>query len=203
MKEDQDYIRDITQMRTMMERSSKFLSLSGLAGIMAGVYGLAGAYFAYKVYGFSPKQIVYDNVPRDWLKAGFVAIIVLILAIGTGILLSYRNAYRKHEKFWDPTAWRVLISMSVPLIAGAVLIFILISKGLIGLVAPVTLIFYGMAQYNASKHTYGEMKSLGIIHIVLGLVSAYWIEYGLLCWALGFGVIHIIYGIYLHYRHER
>jgi hypothetical protein len=97
----------------------------------------------------------------------------------------------------------LLVNMAVPLIAGGLLILILISKGLIGLVAPFTLLFYGLALYNGSKFTYEEVRILGVIQIILGLISAIYIEYGLLIWAVGFGIVHIIYGIYIHYKYER
>lgn len=208
MKENQDYIRDIAEMRSMMERSSKFLSLSGLAGIMAGIYALAGAYIAYKIFYFNPDEIVYNtirsgSVSSSLLQVVLLAVLILVLALGTAIFLSYKKARKRGEKLWNPTARRLLINMSVPLVVGGLLILILISKGLIGLIAPFTLIFYGLALYNASKFTYEEVRSLGLIEIALGLVSSYFVGYGLLFWAVGFGVVHIIYGIYMHYRYER
>jgi len=207
MKEEQDYIRDIAEMRLMMERSSKFLSLSGLAGIMAGIYALSGAFIAYEIFHFNPDQIVYStlsgSLPSSLLRVIFLAIIILMLATSTAVFLSHKKASKKGEKFWNPAARRLLINMAVPLIAGGLLILILISKGLIGLIAPFTLLFYGMALYNASKFTYEEVKSLALIEIGAGLISSYFVEYGLLFWAFGFGVVHIIYGIYMHYRYER
>lgn len=208
MKDEQNYIQDIAEMRSMMERSSKFLSLSGLAGIMAGIYALAGAYIAYKFFYFNPDEIVYDTLKSgslsfSLLKVIFLAIIILILAIGTAIFLSYKKANKRGEKLWNATAKRLLINMAVPLIAGGLLILILISKGLIGFIAPFTLLFYGLALYNASKFTYEEVRSLGLIQIGLGLISSYFVGYGLIFWAFGFGVVHIIYGIYMHYKYER
>ena len=208
MKEQEDYIRDIEEVRSMMERSSKFLSLSGLAGIMAGIYALGGAYVAWKYYGFNPQEIISNTIKGGSLPAGLLgvislAIIVLVLAIGTAVFLSFQKASKKGEKFWNPTTERVLINLTIPLIAGGIFTLILISQGLIGLVAPSTLIFYGLAQFNASQFTYGEMRSLGLVHIVLGLIGSYFVEYGLLCWAIGFGLVHIIYGIYIHFRYER
>jgi uncharacterized membrane protein len=208
MKDQPDYIKDIAEMRSMMERSSKFLSLSGLAGIMAGIYALAGAYIAYAVFDFNPGQDVYNpsqpaSVSTDLLKVVFLAFLILILSIGTAVFLSHRKAVKRSEKFWDATARRVLINMAVPLIAGGLLILVLMAKGLIGFMAPFTLLFYGLALYNAGKFTYDEVKSLGLIQIGLGLIGCCFVEYGLLCWAIGFGLVHIIYGIYLHYRYER
>ena len=192
----------------MMERSSKFLSLSGLAGIMAGFYALVGAFIAYKILDFNPNEIIANPVlstdlQSKLVKVIFLAIIILLLAVGTAVFLSYKKAIKRREKFWNPTAKRLLINMSVPLIAGGLLILVLIAKGLIGFIAPFTLLFYGLALYNASKFTYEEVRSLGLIQIALGLLSSYFVGYGLLCWAIGFGIVHIIYGIYMHYRYER
>ncbi|SFC72145.1 hypothetical protein [Spirosoma endophyticum] len=208
MQEEQDYIRDIAQIRSIMERSSKFLSLAGWAGIMAGLYALAGAYIAYAVLDFNPDELVYSPAQSGGSSAGLVKVIglaslILVLAIGTAILLSYNKATKRREKLWNAIVRRLLINMAVPLLAGGLLLLILIGKGLIGLLAPVALLFYGLALYNASQFTYEEVKSLGLIQIGLGLLSAYYVEYGLVCWALGFGVAHIMYGIYMHYRYER
>jgi hypothetical protein len=204
MKEEQDYIRDIAQIRAIMERSSKFLSLAGWAGIMAGLYALAGAYIAYEILEFNPDRLIYDLPQSSSLqKVIGLAIIILLLAIGTAILLSYNKATKRGEKLWNAIVKRLVINMAVPLVVGGLLILILISKGLIGLIAPFTLLFYGLALYNAGRFTYELIKSLGLIQISLGLLSAYYIEYGLLYWALGFGVAHILYGIYMHYRYER
>ena len=208
MKEEKDYIQDIADIRSMMERSSKFLSLSGWAGVLAGIYALTGAYIAYDFFNFNPDQIVYSSLESESLalslpKAIFLAILILILAIGTASFLSYKKANKKGEKIWNATTRRLLINMAVPLLTGGLLILILLLKGLIGLIAPFTLIFYGLAIYNASRFTYDEVKILGFIQIGLGLISSYFVEYGLLIWALGFGVVHIIYGIYMYYKYEK
>lgn len=207
MKAEKDYIRDIAEIRSMMERTSKFLSLSGWAGVMAGIYALTGAYLAYKLFYFNPDEITYTTTTSgDWSttlpKLIFLALIILVLAIGTAVFLSYRKASKRGEKLWNATSRRLLIHMFVPLVAGGLLILVLISKGLIGLMAPFTLIFYGLALYNAGKFTYGEVRVLGLIEVGLGLIGAYFIGYGLLFWAIGFGLLHIIYGIYIHYRYE-
>jgi hypothetical protein len=93
--------------------------------------------------------------------------------------------------------------MLVPLVSGGILILVLIVKDLIGLIAPLMLLFYGLALYNASKFTIDEVKFLGMTQIGLGLIASYFTEYGLLFWSIGFGVVHIIYGIYMYFRYER
>lgn len=203
MKEEQDYIQDIAEIRSMMERSSKFLSLSGWAGIMAGIYALAGVWIAYHVYGFSPSAINYTMAGEELSKVIWLAIAVLVLAVGTAVMLSRKKAGKRDESTWNATSRRMLMHMAVPLFAGGLLIFILLAKGLVGLMAPLTLLFYGLALYNASKFTYDDMKFLGLIQMGLGLLSAWLITYSMFLWALGFGFVHIGYGMYMYYRYER
>lgn len=208
MREERDYIQDIAEIRSMMERSSKFLSLSGLAGIMAGVYALAGAFIVYHFFHFNPDHIRYINLLPGFLSPDvfdvfLVAFLVLILAIGTAVFLSYKKAQKRDEHIWNATSRHMLVHMAVPLVAGGILLLVLWSKGLIGLLAPVSLVFYGLALYNAGKFTYDDVKSLGLIQIGLGLLGAYYTGYGLLFWAIGFGAFHIIYGSYMHFRYER
>lgn len=201
MKEDQDYIQDIAEIRSMMERSSKFLSLSGWAGIMAGLYALAGAWITYTVFGFNPDEIFYSSPALP--KVILLGLLILLLALVTAIYLSRKKARNKGEKIWNATSRRLLSSMAVPLATGGILILVFISKGLTGLIAPLSLLFYGLALYNAGNYTINEVKFLGMVQTGLGLISAWFIEYGLLFWAVGFGVVHIVYGIYMYFRYER
>lgn len=201
MKEEQDYIKDIAEIRSMMERSSKFLSLSGWAGIMAGLYALAGAYFAHSAFGFNPDELFYSS--PNLASVIWLAIGILVLALITAIYFSKRKADGNGENIWNATSRRLLSSMAVPLVAGGAFILILMAHGLIGLIAPLMLLFYGFALVNAGYYTITEVKVMGMVQIVLGLSGAWFIEYGFLLWAVGFGLVHIIYGIYMHFRYER
>ena len=208
MKEEKDYIKDISEIRSMMERSSRFLSLSGLSGVMAGIYALAGVLVAYLVFGFNPDSVTYtitseSDSPANISNVIFVALVILALALGTVIYLSRRNAGKRGEKIWSTTTRRLLANMMVPLSAGGILIVILIMNNLAGLAAPVSMIFYGLALFTASKMTFEEVKLMGVIQIFLGLVAASFIQYSLIIWALGFGVVNIVYGIFMHYKYER
>lgn len=208
MKEKQDYIQDIAEIRSMMERSSKFMSLTGWAGIMAGIYAMAGAYIAYSIFHFNPDAIVYSPIDSATATSTFpkvmlLGLLVLILALTTAIVLSRQNAKKKGEKIWNATSRRLLANMSVPLFAGGILILVLISNGLLELIAPLTLLFYGLALYSAGNFTFNEVRILGLVQMALGLLSSWFVEYSLLLWAIGFGVVHIIYGIYMHFKYER
>ncbi|MBO6587360.1 MAG: hypothetical protein JJ953_14710 [Gracilimonas sp.] len=201
MKEEQDYIKDIAEIRSMMERSSKFLSLSGWAGIMAGLYALAGAYIAYSLLGFNPDELFYTS--PNLANVVWLAIGILVLALVTAIYFSKRKADGNGENIWNATSRRLLSSMATPLAAGGVLVLVLLAKGLIGLLAPLMLLFYGLALVNAGRYTIPEVKIMGFVQIALGLVSTWFIEYGLLLWAVGFGAVHMMYGIYMYFSYER
>lgn len=201
MKEHHDYTKDIAEIRLMMERSSKFLSLSGGAGILAGIYALTGAWITHSILEFQPNTIFYTHSNSG--SAALIAFVVLTLALVSAFIDSRVKANKLNEKAWNPTSKRMLASMAVPLATGGLIILILISHGLLGLIAPFTLIFYGFALYNAGFYTFKEVRLMGYVEIVLGLLNMIFISYGLLFWAIGFGAIHIIYGIYMHSRYER
>ena len=199
--EERDYARELSEIRSMMERSSKFLSLSGWAGILAGLYALAGAWIAVYVMEFHPSGIMGSVEGLNGVVS--LALAILVMAVSTAIVLSYKKAVRKKQRAWNAASRQMVASMSVPLLAGGVFLSILIHHNLVGLLAPASLIFYGMALYSASKFTFKDLKYLGVAQMALGLTGSYLVEYGLLFWALGFGLLHIVYGIYMHIRYER
>ena len=69
-------------------------------------------------------------------------------------------------------------------------------------VAPLTLLFYGLSCVHASKYTIGGVRYLGITIILIGLIATYFTGYGLLFWAIGFGLCHIIYGALMYFKYE-
>jgi hypothetical protein len=208
MKKDTDYLQDIEEIRSLMEKSSKFISLSGWAGIFAGVFGLMGSYIALTYLDFNPQSLSVDTENNPFQQKQIfsvvqLALLVFLLAISFALFFTHRRAKRKDELLWTPTAKRLVINMAVPLFTGGILILLFISKGFIGFVAPFSLLFYGLALFTISKFTFDEVKILGLIEILLGLISVYKVSLGLLFWAIGFGVVHIIYGIYVYFKYER
>jgi len=206
-----DYLKDIKEIKQLMNKSSRFISLSGLSGIMAGIYALIGAWFARQELGmaYAARNNEYIYGGRSvWteditFKLLAIAAIVLCLAIVTGIILTQRKARKNGEKIFDKAALKLLINFLIPLTTGGVFTLILLQKGIVGLVAPTTLIFYGLACVNASKYTFGHVKYLGFANIILGLIATQYIGYGLYFWAVGFGIFHIIYGGFMYILLER
>jgi len=206
MEQHQAYQKDLESIRKLMERSVKFISLSGLSGILAGIYALIGATIAYYLvhYPVSPfgYRIYSIQSAEVLLQLTGVAAVVLVSSLLTGIWLSARKAKRVGVKIWDATSKRLFINLSVPLITGGIFVLILLSNGHFGIVAPSCLIFYGLALINASGNLYEEIRYLGYSEIVLGLISASLPGYGLLFWAIGFGLLHIIYGSLMYKRYD-
>jgi hypothetical protein len=208
MKKDTDYYQDIEEIRSLMEKSSKFISLSGWAGIFAGVFALMGSYIAFTYLDFNPQSLSLDPGGNPFQQTQVfsvvqLALLVFLLAISFALFFTHRRAKRKDEVLWTPTAKRLVINMAVPLFTGGILILLFISKGFIGFVAPFSLLFYGLALFTISKFTFDEVKILGLIEILLGLISVYKVSLGLLFWSIGFGVVHIVYGIYVYFKYER
>ena len=207
MKDIPEYEKDLASIRTMMERSAKFLSLSGLSGVLAGVYALVGAIAAYLIaqYPISPLAFRVDSVNEGptLYKLIFIALVVLVASISTGLWLSGRKAKKSGAALWSQTSQKLVVNLSIPLVTGGIFILIMLYTGHYGLAAPASLIFYGLALINASVNTYDEIRYLGYSEILLGLISATFPGYGLIFWALGFGVLHIIYGGIMYNKYDK
>jgi hypothetical protein len=199
------YLEDLKEIKDIMNRSSRFVSLSGLSGISAGLIALAGAYYAHKAlfsqYNFSR----YDAVALSQESVQTILIIAfstIALAIISVLLLTRYETQKRNEKSWNILTKRILINLFIPLMAGGIICLILLFNGYVSMIPPITLIFYGLALYNASKYTLNEMESLGLIELTLGVLGFYFIEYGLIFWTVGFGVVHIVYGTYMHFKYK-
>lgn len=201
------HLDDLAQIRSIMERSTKFLSLSAWAAIMAGVYALIGAWIGYRIIYFSPKlryeALTQSLLHPDVLPLFLVALIIFVLATVTTLWLSHRKAQRAGQKLWTRSAIRVLINFVIPLAAGGFFVLILYSRGHYSLIAASTLIFYGMALLNAGNFTFSDIRLLGVLEILVGLFAALFPGKGLYFWAFGFGILHIIYGIILYWKYEK
>lgn len=207
--ENEKYLKDLTEIRNMMSQSSRFISLSGLSGVFAGIYAIAGALVAAKILSYEPS--VYTNSESYIATTNtdlvtqlvMVAAAVLVLAIGTAIVLTTRKAKMQGKKIWDSTSRRLLLNFFAPLLAGGLFCLVLLQYQIIGLIAPAMLIFYGLALIHASKYTFSDLKSLGYANVILGLIATQFIGYGIVFWALGFGVFHIVYGVWMYNKYDR
>lgn len=199
--------KDLASIRQMMERSARFLSLSGLSGVLAGCYALAGVTAAFYLLGKDGIPVglcvTYGAFSDAIVKLSVIGLIVLAVSLVTAFWFSIRKARRREEDIWNASSRRLLVSISVPLITGGILIVILLATNAFPMIMPVTLIFYGIALFYAGEVTYNEIRYLGLCEIILGLAAVAVPGYSLIIWAVGFGVLHIIYGTIMYRRYER
>ena len=199
--ESKDYLKDISEIKNLMNKSSRFISLSGLSGILAGIYALIGAAFAYWLVSNSGREyLILDG--KIFRLVLVDLILIAVFSIITGILLTTRKAKKHGEKIWDTTSKRLVINFLIPLIVGGLYILIILNHQKYGQTGALMLIFYGLALINASKYSIGDIRYLGFIEILLGLAAALFPGLGFWFWVLGFGVMHIVYGTWMHFKYD-
>ncbi|WP_346882830.1 hypothetical protein [uncultured Algibacter sp.] len=200
--ESKDYLKDISEIKNMMNKSSRFISLSGLSGILAGIYALMGGAIAYWLVTTSVRgYLILDG--KIFKICLLILFLVAFLSILTGIILTTKKAKKHGEKIWDITSRRLVFNFLIPLISGGLYILIILIKGKYGQTGALMLIFYGLALVNASKYSIGDIRYLGFVEITLGLIATIFPGYGFWLWVIGFGLMHIIYGTWMHFKYDR
>ena len=210
MESHKKHIDDLSEIRSMMEKASKFISLSGLAGVLAGIYAIIGggiAYWYFEVY------LPAANKPLFFQSLGFenssiilmllLAAMVFFLAFTSAIILTTRNSKKKSLPIWDHSSKRLLINLAVPVVAGVVFVLALLFYKVYILVVPATIMFYGLALINGGHFTFSDIKYLGYVELLIGTVSLFFPKQALIFWIISFGLLHIIYGIMMYYKYER
>ncbi len=190
-------IDDLSYIRSTMERSTKLLTLSGISGVAAGCVALIGAFFAYEIVyeGFS----ITGDVLIDMV---ILSLLVLILAIVLGVYFSLRKARRVGQKLFNGISLGIFKDGGIPLCVGGVFCLILIDNSYYNLLSAAMLIFYGIALIGFGARSYKDIRVLGACEIVLGFLAGFIPQYGLLFWVIGFGVLHIIYGVFMYFKYD-
>jgi len=206
MNSKEQNLATLNEIRTMMDRSSRFISLSGWSGIVAGISALIGAWLAkqkintYYEGSYGKPDACPSCLRNDLL---LIAVIVFITAFTSAIFFTYLKSRKDGIAIWGKAAKRLMWNTLLPMVAGGVLIWRMMELKQFELVAPASLIFYGLALVNGSKYTVGEVRFLGYAIIATGIFNLWAIGYGLECWAFGFGVLHIIYGFTMWLKYEK
>lgn len=199
----EDYLKDISEIKNLMNKSSRFISLSGLSGILAGIYALIGASVAFWLVTTYSDGVLF--IFHGWVFWTCMAVLMLIALLSalTGVILTVRKAKKNEEKIWDSSSRRLLLNFLIPLLVGGVYCLIILDQGRYGQTGGLMLIFYGLALVSASKYSLGDIRYLGYIQIILGLIASYYPGYGFWLWVIGFGIMHIVYGTWMHFKYDR
>ena len=210
MENTNHHLEDLKTIKSIMEQSSRFLSLSGLSGISAGLFAIAGSIAAKMIikgpvinaWGYSKAISQTESQGNTIALLLLTAGVVLVLAVSSVLFFSYRKARRSGHKIWTPVSKRLLINLAIPLAAGG--LFILLTLGQLNgsVIAASTLIFYGLALVNAGKFTFGEIYWLGIMEIVTGLLCLAIPGYAFVFWVFGFGILHMGYGTFMYFKYR-
>ena len=209
MSEQQQSLEDLQHIKRMMERSSRFISLSGLSGIAAGVCALVGAWFAYQKISFRHTedynlQAIIDTSGVELLNdLLWIATLTFIAAFISAFIFTFLRSKKNGIPMWGAATIRLFWNTAIPVAVGGIFILRMMHFGEYELVAPACLIFYGLALVNGSKYTLGEIRFLGYGMLALGIMNLWYVGYGLYFWAMGFGILHILYGVVMWYKHER
>lgn len=204
-----EHLDSLHDIRKMMERSSRFISLSGLSGIGAGVCALGGSFFAYRLMfaerarGADYHQLAFDTSTGAREQLLLIGGITFLAALVVAFLFTYLRSIKTGTAIWGITAQKLLWNTMIPLVVGGMVAIRFIQWGYGGLVAPACLLFYGLALINGSKYTFGEIRWLGFSELILGIINLWLIGYGLMFWTFGFGVLHIIYGAVMWWKYEK
>lgn len=199
--------QELAEIKSMMERSTRFLSLSGLSGVLAGIYALIGAGITWYWIFYPETEMGKNVVPKSFqeLLNGILilGVVILVLALTSAWLLGKKKSQKASKPFLTPAGKRFLMALFIPVLSGGLFCFALIHEGYFHLIPATTLIFYGLGLMNASHFTLSEIKNLGFGQLILGLLAAFFPLFGLLCWAMGFGVLHVVYGSLMYYKYDR
>ena len=202
----QKHQEDLSHIRSMMERSSRFISLSGLSGVFAGLSALIGGLYAYQLLGVNSISYMdghsYDENKNLVRELFFTSSIVLISALTFGIFFTIRKSNKNNLPIWTSATKKMLFNLAIPLFVGGVFCFALLIYKIYFFIAPATLLFYGLGLINAEKYTFSDIKYLGFCQLILGCISLFILEYGLIFWIFGFGILHIFYGLVMFKKYK-
>jgi hypothetical protein len=199
--------QELADIKSMMEQSTRFLSLSGLSGILTGIYALIASALAY--YWIYYPQIPVENQFHEVYHNGkithlmLMGLALLTLTIATSWAFSRQKSKRNAHPLWTPASKRFVQALAIPVLSGGMFCIALIHEGQLILAFPAMLLFYGTGLLNASSFTLNNLKYLGYGQLILGVIAGFVPEWGFALWTLGFGVFHIIYGSMIYTRYER
>ena len=214
MEQNEQLANTLQDIKQMMEKSSRFISLSGLSGIAAGCCALIGAGAAYTVLqnaGYSPvdytssQVVINERFGRSYVDQSLLIIAALTFAAAfvSAFLFTYLRCKKSGIPVWNTSSRRLTFSALIPMAVGGIFLLKLLSENNYQFIGPGCLIFYGLAVLNGSKFTLQEVRYLGYGLLLLGLINLWLPGMSIFLWAIGFGLLHIIYGTIMWSKYEK
>jgi hypothetical protein len=174
--------------RRTMERSSTFTAVPGLGGAGMGAIGLTAAILAAN-----------QGSAERWLVVWLVAAAV---ALGIGITAMRRKAARLGASLAGALGRRFAMSLAAPLVAGAALTWGVWMDGDWALMPAVWLLLYGAGVLAGGAFSVAAVRLLGLAFMALGVAALVTpVTWGNVWLGMGFGGLHLVFGLYIARRH--
>ena len=181
-------LSNLRYIREAMERAGAFTSIPGWGGVAVGITAIAATVIAQPYAG-----------TRRWL------LIWLAEAVVAGIIASatmFRKASRANVSFRGGPARRFFSSYFAPIAAGAALTYLLGREGLYAVLPAVWLLLYGASFISSGAYSIPVVPVMGICYMLLGVAACFVpVSAANVLLGLGFGGLHVIFGIMIARRY--
>lgn len=181
-------MEDLRFIRNTMERAGSFTAVPGWGGVGIGVTGLIAAALA-------SQQGTASRWLTVWLGAAAVATLIALFSM-------IRKARRANISLSTGPARKFFLSFFPPVAAAIALTGALYLRGAATLIPGLWLLSYGAAIVTAGTFSVRAIPLMGAAFMVLGVAalatSPGWADAWL---AVGFGGLHIGFGIQIARRH--
>lgn len=193
-------LKDLYEINSIIDRSKRYTSISGVSIGIAGVFAIIGLFMAN---GVLKGEFGNFTTSQRELVCMYIFGLVLVLSLLVMFILSSFKSVKSGEKIWNDKALKCLYSFFYPIATGGILSFLSYQNQQSDVVLSIQLIFYGLACIAGSPFSFKEFKWLGIGCLILGITSVVFPYYNLIFWGIGFGLFNIGYGLYIHFKYEK
>jgi len=167
--------------RETMERSAVFTSVPGYGGALMGATAVGAAIIAHS-----------QPLITNWL---IVWLVEAALAFSIGFFALWQKSKNSGESLASVPAKKFALAFAPPIVAGIILTALFYYRGFFEFLPCAWLTLYGTAVVTGGAYSVKIVPTVGWIFVALGAVAAFApARAGNLLMALGFGVLHIVFG---------
>jgi hypothetical protein len=181
-------IDDLSFIRRTMERATAFTAVPGWGGVAMGCTGLAGAAVAART-----------DTALAWVACWLTAAVAALL-IGTWAMAV--KARRAGTPVFSWSGRQFVLSFLPPLAVGALLTVVLAGNDLIQVLPGTWLLLYGSGVVTGGAFSVRVVPVMGMCFMLLGAVALFGpASWGNLLMGLGFGGLHLVFGLLIARRY--
>ncbi|MGI8882834.1 MAG: hypothetical protein ACR2IA_01140 [Pyrinomonadaceae bacterium] len=181
-------IDNLQFIRETMERSTVFTSVPGYGGIFMGATAVAAAVIA----NFQPTI-------REWL---IVWLVEAFLAVGIGFFAMWQKSKITKNSLLSAPAKKFAMSFFPPILCAIFITFGLWRFGHFEVMIPVWILLYGAAIICGGANSVRVVPIAGWCFIAVGAVAFFLpTGFGNAMMGLSFGVLHVVFGAIIAWKH--